>query len=100
MSSRRGSGMLVAPSIGGADGGRASTAHVTARPATPMSGTAQRSARRTVAGPPATTAVDTTPTMTDQARSSSATGSMRAATEAAITLLTAIHAKLVTNSTA
>ncbi len=85
---------------GAGDAGKASTAQVMTRPAASISGTAHRSARRTAPGPRATTVADTRPSPMAQARSPNGSGTSRAHTDAAMTLFTAIHAKLVTKSTA
>jgi hypothetical protein len=61
-----------------------------------ISGTAMRSARPTARGPAATTAVASRPSPMAQAFSLAGPPQMRAQAEAAITLLSAIQAKLVT----
>ncbi len=60
------------------------------------SGTASRSALATSRGPPATMSVETMPRPTAQARSDPGPPAMLAHADAAMTLLTAIQAKLVT----
>ncbi len=76
--------------------GRRRQATVSTTPTTASSGTANRSAFATRRGPPATIAVDSTPSPMAQARSEPGPPAMRAHAEAAITLLTAIQAKFVT----
>ena len=64
-----------------------------------MAGTAQRSAWRTAAGPPAAIAVASRPSPAAAVRGSIAPASHCTSTDAAMVLFTAIHAKFVTKST-
>ncbi len=77
-----------------ADGTRRQ-ATVSTAPTSASSGTASRSAHATSRGPPATMSVERTPRPTAHARSDAGPPAICAHAEAAMTLLTAIQAKLV-----
>src|SRR5262245_18883085 len=87
-----------APAAAGAleASGRRRQATVIATLTSSSSGTATRSVRATQPGPPATTSVDSTPMPNAHQRSESGPPQSAAHADAAITLLIAIQAKLIT----